>query len=221
MVNQSVKEYEGNLPSSRERQRIVNESGRDAVMFDVTSDSNKIQLWDVIDKTWTAPLERDTAMNHYLRKLVYTCSVCTETSLFEDDIKRHIAQVKTAYEMCADAELVRGIGEHGQPSFTCSGCGAPMSMRKNQGQRHIDGIKNRYDAHMEAGDVDIQHHLRCQCHNKVLQQYILVAKKLSYNRRVGTQSKLYVNLASVEGEDDDNKGSRNNKRRPLGLLFRR
>ena len=155
MVNQSVKEYEGNLPSSRERQRIVNESGRDAVMFDVTSDSNKIQLWDVIDNTWTAPLERDTAMNHYLRKLVYTCSVCTETSLFEDDIKRHIAQVKTAYEMCADAELVRGIGEHGQPSFTCSGCGAPMSMRKNQGQRHIDGIKNRYDAHMEAGDVEI------------------------------------------------------------------
>ena len=155
MVNQSVKEYEGNLPSSRERQRIVNESGRDAVMFDVTSDSNKIQLWDVIDNTWTAPLERDTAMNHYLRKLVYTCSVCTETSLFEDDIKRHIAQVKTAYEMCADAELVRGIGEHGQPSFTCSGCGAPMSKRKNQGQRHIDGIKNRYDAHMEAGDVEI------------------------------------------------------------------
>ena len=154
MVN-NVKEYQGDLPSSRERQRIVNESGRDAVMFDVTSDSNKIQLWDVIDNTWTAPLERDTAMNHYLRKLVYTCSVCTETSLFEDDIKRHIAQVKTAYEMCADAELIRGIGEHGQPSFTCSGCGAPMSMRKNQGQRHIDGIKNRYDAHIEAGDVEI------------------------------------------------------------------
>ena len=156
MVNQtSVTTYDGNTPSSRERRRIVDESGRDAVMFDVTSDSNKIQLWDVIDNTWTAPLERDTAMNHYLRKLVYTCSVCTETSLFEDDIKRHIAQVKTAYEMCADAELVRGIGEHGQPSFTCSGCGAPMSMRKNQGQRHIDGIKNRYDAHMEAGDVEI------------------------------------------------------------------
>ena len=155
MVNQSVKEYEGNLPSSRERQRIVNESGRDAVMFDVTSDSNKIQLWDVIDKTWTAPLERDLAMNHYLRKMVYTCSVCTEASLFEDDIKRHIAQVKTAYETCGNAELIRGVGEHGQITFTCSGCGAPMSMRKNQGQRHIDVIKDKYNAHTNVGEVQI------------------------------------------------------------------
>ena len=154
MVN-NVKEYQGDLPSSRERQRIVNESGRDAVMFDVTSESNKIQLWDVIDNTWTAPLERDTAMNHYLRKMVYKCSVCTEASLFQDDIKRHVAQVKTAYETCGNAELIRGVGEHGQITFTCSGCGAPMSMRKNQGQRHIDSINDKYDTHTEVGDVNI------------------------------------------------------------------
>jgi len=154
LVN-DVKEYQGELPSSRERQRIVNESGRDAVMFDVTSESNKIKLWDLIDNTWTAPLERDTAMNHYLRKMVYKCSVCTEASLFDDDIKRHLAQVKSGHETHADAELIRGIAEHGQPSTTCSGCGAPMSMRKNQGQRHIDGINDKYDTHTEAGDVNI------------------------------------------------------------------
>lgn len=154
MVN-DVKEYQGELPSSRERQRIVNESGRDAVMFDVTSESNKIKLWDLIDNTWTAPLERDTAMNHYLRKMVYKCSVCTEASLFEDDIKRHLAQVKAGHETHADAELIRGIAEHGQPTTTCSGCGAPMSMRKNQGQRHIDSINDKYDTHTEAGDVKI------------------------------------------------------------------
>ena len=150
-----VKEYQGDLPSSRDRQRIVNESGRDAVMFDVTSDSTKIRLWDLIDETWTAPLERDMATNHYLRKMVYRCSVCPEASLYQDDIKRHIAQVKTAYEMCADAELLRGIGEHGQPTFTCSGCGAPMSMRKNQGKQHIDRINNQYNTHVNANDVDI------------------------------------------------------------------
>ena len=154
MVN-DVKEYQGELPSSRERQRIVNESGRDAVMFDVTSESNKIKLWDLIDNTWTAPLERDTAMNHYLRKMVYRCSVCPEASLFEDDIKRHLAQVKAGHETHADAELIRGIAEHGQPTTTCSGCGATMSMRKNQGQRHIDSINDKYDTHTEAGDVKI------------------------------------------------------------------
>ena len=76
-----VKEYQGDLPSSSDRQRIVNESGRDAVMFDVTSDSTKIRLWDLIDETWTAPLERDMATNHYLRKMVYRCSACPEASL--------------------------------------------------------------------------------------------------------------------------------------------
>ena len=154
MVN-DVKEYQGELPSSRERQRIVNESGRDAVMFDVTSESNKIKLWDLIDNTWSAPLERDTAMNHYLRKMVYRCSVCPEASLFEDDIKRHLAQVKAGHETHADAELIRGIAEHGQPTTTCSGCGAPVSMRKNQGNQHIDRIKETYQAHVKEGTIDV------------------------------------------------------------------
>ena len=156
MVNQNVKEYQGNLPSSRERQRIVNESGRDAVMFDANSDeSSKIKLWDLIDESWTEPLEKDMAMNHYLRKVAYKCSACNETSLFEDEIKRHCAQVKSGHETHSEAELLQGIGEHGIPTFACSGCGAPMSMRKNQGQKHIDTINNRYDVHVKAGSIEI------------------------------------------------------------------
>ena len=156
MVNQSVKEYEGNLPSSRERQRIVNESGRDAVLFDVdSSESNKIKLWDCVDETWTQPLEKGSAMEHYLRKVIYKCSCCTEASLFEKDIRQHLTQLKLSYELHKDAQLERGLGDGGTMAVMCSGCGTPFSMRKNQGQKHINRIKEDYESHVKVGTIDV------------------------------------------------------------------
>ena len=71
MVNQSVPTYEGEAPSSKERRRIVDESGRDAILFDMDStEASKIRLWDLVDESWTEPLERYLAMDHYLSKVV-------------------------------------------------------------------------------------------------------------------------------------------------------
>ena len=115
MVNQgNVTTYDGEIPSSRERRRIVDESGRDAVLFDVSaSEIGKIKIWDCVDGTWTEPLEKGLAMEHYLRKLIYKCSCCIDASLFEADIKKHLTQLKLSYEIHKDAQLERGLGDSG------------------------------------------------------------------------------------------------------------
>ena len=156
MVNESLPPHKGSTPTLRERKRIVDESGRDAVMFDMdSSESGKIQLWDQINETWSGPLERVSAMNHYLAKVVFKCSGCPEASIYEGEIERHLVQLKTNYESHVDAELERGLAEGGNMGTMCTGCGAPLSMRKNQGQRHIDRIKETYQAHVKEGTIDV------------------------------------------------------------------
>ena len=156
MVNQSLPTYEGSAPTSRDRQRIVDESGRDAVLFDTDSGGDgKVSLWDQVDETWSSPFERSVAMEHYLAKVLYRCSGCKETSLYERDIERHLTQLKTSHEAHADAELQSNLGEGGQMGITCTGCGAPLSMRKNQGQKHLDKINDDYRTHAEEGSIDV------------------------------------------------------------------
>jgi len=156
LVNQSVDTYQGNAPTARDRRRIVDESGRDAILFNVdSSEANKIKLWDLVDHTWTGPLEKGVAMEHYLAKVVFKCSGCTETALYEGHIEQHLVQLKSGYESHRDAELHQGIGEGGRVNLTCTGCGAPLSMRKNQGNKHIERICNDYDAHIKAGTIDV------------------------------------------------------------------
>ena len=155
MVNQTLPTYEGSAPTARDRRRIVDESGRDAVLFDMDSESGKVSLWDQIDETWTSPFEKSIAMEHYLAKVLYRCSGCNETSLHEGDIERHLVQVESNYKNHADAELERNLGDSGQIALMCTGCGAPLSMRKNQGQKHIDRIKNDYQAHVKEGSINV------------------------------------------------------------------
>ena len=157
LVNQgNVTTYEGEIPSSRERRRIVDESGRDAVMFDVTeSEIGKIKIWDCVDNTWTNPLEKGSVMEHYLRKIVYKCSGCTTASLYEVDIKQHLTQLKSSYKNHEDAQLERGLGDGGIMAVMCSGCGSSFSMRKNQGQKHLDRIKEDHGSHVEIGSINI------------------------------------------------------------------
>lgn len=156
MVNQNVPTYEGQAPSSKERRRIVDESGRDAVMFDMDStEGSKIRIWDLVDESWTNPFERYLVMDYYLSKVVFKCSACKETSLHEGDIQQHLTQVKINSESHKEAELHQGIGEGGQIIFHCTGCGAPLSMRKNQGQKHIDKAKDNYETHVKAGSIDV------------------------------------------------------------------
>jgi hypothetical protein len=156
LVNQTLPTYGGDAPTARERRRIADESGRDAILFDMdTSEAGKISLWDQVDEIWSSPFERAVAMEHYLAKVLYKCSGCKETSLYEGDIEMHLTQLKVNRESHAEAQLERGLGEGGQTSLTCTGCGAPLSMRKNQGQKHIDRMKNDYQAHAKEGSIDV------------------------------------------------------------------
>jgi len=156
LVNQTLPTYGGDAPTAKERRRIADESGRDAVLFDMDSgEAGKVSLWDQVDETWTSPFERSVAMEHYLAKVLYRCSGCKETSLYENDIERHLTQLKSSREAHVDAELQSNLGEGGQMGITCTGCGAPLSMRKNQGQRHLDRINDDYRTHAEEGSIDV------------------------------------------------------------------
>lgn len=156
MVNQSLPTYEGETPTAKERKQIVDQSGRDAVVFDMdSSESGKIRIWDQVDETWTSLFERSTAMDHYLAKVLFKCSGCTQTSLFEGGIEKHLTQLKMSHELHVEAELERGLAENGQMAVMCSGCSAPLSMRKNQGQKHIDRINETYQAHVKEGTIDV------------------------------------------------------------------
>ena len=64
-------------------------------------------------------------------------------------------QLKTSHESHADAELERGLADGVGMAVICSGCGAPLSMRKNQGNQHIDRIKETYQAHVKEGTIDV------------------------------------------------------------------
>ena len=156
MVNQNVPTYEGSVPTARDRRRIVDESGRDAVLFDMdSSEAGKISLYDQVDETWTSPFERNLAMDHYLGKVIFKCSGCNEASLHEGDIERHLVHLRINHESHTDAELERNLGEGGQMVVMCTGCGTPLSMRKNQGQKHLDRINNDYQAHVKEGSIDV------------------------------------------------------------------
>ena len=99
MVNQSVDTYQGNAPTARDRRRIVDESGRDAILFNVDdSEANKIKLWDLVDHTWTSRLEKSMAMEHYLSNVVFKCSCCTHTSLYEGHSEKLLVLLKSNLE---------------------------------------------------------------------------------------------------------------------------
>ena len=53
----------------------------------------KVRMYDMIDHTWTMPLNQRAAETFHLRKVVYSCSACTWASIWENDFSAHIQQV--------------------------------------------------------------------------------------------------------------------------------
>jgi hypothetical protein len=114
---------------------------------------NRIRLYDCVDGTWTAPLEQGMVFNHYLRKVVYKCSACNFSTVFEtggSSVERHVTGVLERYELHQGAAVeatvfpFSGGSEMGQ---LCTGCSGQFTSRKQQGTKHLAHVLSLGEAH--------------------------------------------------------------------------
>jgi len=145
--------HKGTLPDGRERAAIAERQGGRAT-FEVGEAANTMTLWNSIDGTQTV-VDGNWAVAHYLRKVVYCCSVCGSMDMFPEPIKNHARRVVESYKEHLGAELVQVDASRGQLIYNCTGCDAPLTNRKRQGQKHLEGIAEAYAQHMSAGTVDV------------------------------------------------------------------
>lgn len=69
------------------------DSGNGGVAIERSGDQiEKLKLYDMVDGTWTNPIESSMVYGHYLRKEVVKCSACTYTSVYDRDVVNHAAK---------------------------------------------------------------------------------------------------------------------------------
>ena len=135
----------------RMRQSVETDS-RENLITVVGDREDSVALWDCADGTWTSPIPKNLAYQHYLRKLVYKCSSCMFTSIFENDMGTHINSVREQALQHRDAEVVsQMIGDRAMQ--TCTGCGQAFQARKNQGHRHLEAIQKQTLGHVGTESV--------------------------------------------------------------------
>lgn len=144
---QEFAEHDNVLPSKPERIRLTEQSGRSIVAFNSSEQVRQIRLWDNVDLSWTSPIEAGMAIHHCLRKVVFKCSACTETSVYDRDVATHIRRVRESYEIHKNAQMQNGGVAQGTTLIICSGCGGTFSNRKNQAGKHLEGIHRAYSQH--------------------------------------------------------------------------
>ena len=135
-----TKEFEVSNTQYKDLRKQVENGNRDRVITAVEDDSaqNKVRLWDVIGNNWTQPFARNSANDHYLKKVIIRCSECTFTSPYDGDVAKHTKSVRDEGEKHVDA-----IDEKG----TCSGCDLTFTGRSNSTAKHIASIKDAYEKH--------------------------------------------------------------------------
>ena len=111
----------------------------------------KVRMYDTIDGTWTGPLNQRAVETFHLRKVVYACSVCQWTSIWEGQFQEHVKTARMQYKMHSKAELLPSPTENGL-AFRCTGCSSAFSM-PGRVQLHIEGILRQTAGHEGAQSV--------------------------------------------------------------------
>jgi hypothetical protein len=118
-------------------------------------DANKIPMFDCIDQTWTAKMDREAVYQKYLFKVFAKCSGCNFGTAAEilpltavNTVKAHVSQ---------GIESSRNhFGAHLTPQtdgrVMCSGCSQTFAARKRQAQKHLDAVLDFPTHH--SGKVD-------------------------------------------------------------------
>ncbi len=82
----------------------------------------KVRLYDRVDGTWTLPLSEEKAHEMYLKVVVYKCSACNWTSIWDNELDAHVATEKAivgSHERATVEPVSTGAG----PGFRCTACG--------------------------------------------------------------------------------------------------
>ena len=183
----------------RDREAVAFRQGGTAV-FDVAEEPNRLRLWDCITETWSQPFERGAALGHYLRKVVFRCSACRETNPYEEGIRSHVGAVERKHAEHRTARMEQVGASDGQILLRCTGCDAPLTNRKQQGQKHLDSIASAYEAHRSAGIVDVV----------LMQQYSLSPSAAGPEQVVDT---IHLNGTVPELDGEDRSGAKRPRRR--------
>ena len=118
-------------------------------------DANKIPMFDCIDQTWTAKMDREAVYQKYLFKVFAKCSGCNFGTAAEilpltavNTVKAHVSQGMESYRSHFGAYLVPQTDGRAM----CSGCSQTFAVRKRQADKHLEAVQN-FPAH-HSGKVD-------------------------------------------------------------------
>lgn len=139
----------------REAQTEQSKAGR--VVWDKNTESKPMVLWDVIDQSWTKPMEAENVFQLYLRKLCFRCTVCTFTSIHTGQVASHIAGVTrlaVEHRGAKPTMLLNGS----QVVVVCSGCSASFKTMA-QARGHIDQSKAMDAPHANAKELLVRRFL--------------------------------------------------------------
>lgn len=98
----------------------------------------QVRLYDVVDGTWTQPLDRGQVYGKYLLKKVAKCTACTYTDpRSEELVWSHIGQVHESARDHEHAELIESK-EDGQRVVQCTACSTTfVSYKIQRANEHI------------------------------------------------------------------------------------
>ena len=118
-----------------------------------SNDPKPVQLWDVIDQQWSAPLPLYMRERHLLKK-VFACTAvgCRETSVRTGMIVSHIARVRELASAHKDVQIQQTLAPAGGFILVCMGCAANFKSRL-MADRHIKDVQQAGPNHMVAGEI--------------------------------------------------------------------
>lgn len=114
-----------------------------------------MRLWDAVDAAW-GPVLPDYQAMFSLRMVVYKCSACRFTTAFEGGVEKHLTKIKENAQQHTGASLKEAMDARGEPYTVCTGCGGSFRLRKLQGQRHLQEIREAPKVHGTVEEVTMK-----------------------------------------------------------------
>jgi hypothetical protein len=131
---------------------------RDILFTQNGGENTRIRLYNHVDGIWTVPVDRNFALQDYLKKVVWKCTACTYTSIYDGQGEVHVRQIMQRARSHENARLEEERSPHGGPIIRCSGCGAGFRQaRRHLAEVHIEEAVRMAPVHRNAGQVLIHH----------------------------------------------------------------
>jgi hypothetical protein len=117
-------ELPGPPPATKEERRAAAERTPDSAAMWQRSDTTRlIRMWDNVDQDWTNPVPREWANQYWLTLLVYRCSDCTFTTVYEGGVLSHVEQIRSSAKAHDKSKPVTFSNDRGT-GLQCTGCGS-------------------------------------------------------------------------------------------------